>query len=317
MKTMRAIWAMVRIPIARLAGARLLYASVDDRFGMIWNCAFAALARILAMKLVLHHHSFRYVDSRKALMRALTCIAGRSALHIILCRTMGARFQALYPPVGNVASVPNCVPLPEGARAQPSPAAGGQITLGLLANLTFEKGLGEFTELLSEALDEQLPVGGILAGPAADRPALLHVQDALRKLGPSLDWRGPVAGDSKEKFFADIDVFVFASSYPSEAYPLVLLEALGRGKPVITIARGCIGDLARLSSCTVLPANSGFVASALEQLRIWTADPKALADAGCAAFREGRELNAANRDAREALADMITAQAREPRTQVA
>ena len=73
---------------------------------------------------------------------------------------------------------------------------------------------------------------------------------------------GPVYGDDKAKFFAEIDVLLFPTQYKHESWGIVLNEALAAGVPVITNDRGCssivVGDRAGL----VVPDPAQFVASA-------------------------------------------------------
>lgn len=46
--------------------------------------------------------------------------------------------------------------------------------------------------------------------------------------------------ENKARFFNDIDVFVFLTTYLNEAQPTVLFEAMAHGIPVISYDRGCI-----------------------------------------------------------------------------
>jgi glycosyltransferase involved in cell wall biosynthesis len=53
-------------------------------------------------------------------------------------------------------------------------------------------------------------------------------------LGGLVDFVGQLTGDDKWQAYADADVFFFPSHYASEATPIVLMEALGMGLPLVT-----------------------------------------------------------------------------------
>ncbi|TAF25850.1 MAG: glycosyltransferase [Verrucomicrobia bacterium] len=59
----------------------------------------------------------------------------------------------------------------------------------------------------------------------------LHAELALEGL---VDFVGQLTGDDKWQAYADADVFFFPSHYASEATPIVLMEALGMGLPLVT-----------------------------------------------------------------------------------
>jgi glycosyltransferase involved in cell wall biosynthesis len=48
------------------------------------------------------------------------------------------------------------------------------------------------------------------------------------------NWLGPVFGTAKQTAFENADLFAFPSHYANEAQPLVVLEAMAAGVPVIT-----------------------------------------------------------------------------------
>ena len=63
-----------------------------------------------------------------------------------------------------------------------------------------------------------------------------EAEDLLRKLGLTdcVIFPGEITGDQKWKAYRDADVFFFPSHYSSEASPIVLMEALGAGLPILT-----------------------------------------------------------------------------------
>ncbi|RYD24089.1 MAG: glycosyltransferase [Verrucomicrobiaceae bacterium] len=84
-------------------------------------------------------------------------------------------------------------------------------------------------------------------------------------LGDLIELTGQLTGDDKWRAYAEADVFFFPTHYPSEATPIVLMEALGAGLPIISTQWA--GIPAMLEGCTTAelhPVKSpGAYASAL------------------------------------------------------
>jgi glycosyltransferase involved in cell wall biosynthesis len=55
-------------------------------------------------------------------------------------------------------------------------------------------------------------------------------------------WLGAVHGARRTAFYESIDLLVFPTVYVHESEPLVILEALAHGVPVVTTRRGCIAS---------------------------------------------------------------------------
>jgi glycosyltransferase involved in cell wall biosynthesis len=150
-----------------------------------------------------------------------------------------------------------------------------------MSNLCEEKGLNIVLDLYREIVAAGWPVRLVLAGPAVDEKAAALIARSQTEFGAGCDYRGPVYGDAKAQFFADIDVFLFPSIYVNEAQPIVLFEAMSYGVPSIATARGCIpeqleGDVATERGGFVIPDEIPFIDGALEILRTWVDSPSAL-----------------------------------------
>lgn len=60
-----------------------------------------------------------------------------------------------------------------------------------------------------------------------------HLQQEL-ELEEMVDFAGQLTGDDKWRAYAEADVFFFPTHYASEATPIVLMEALGMGLPIVS-----------------------------------------------------------------------------------
>jgi glycosyltransferase involved in cell wall biosynthesis len=305
-KAWQALLAVCGIIGCRLRGTRTFYGSVDDGLGGVYTAAFAATARLAGMHLYIHHHSFRYIDRTTRQMRLITAAAGPAAHHIVLCQCMGHQLAQRYRRITNILVAPNSLEAPTAAKPDAATSEQGVLRLGLLSNLTFEKGLSTFVELLEKASNEGLHVRGVLGGPFGDGRSAAYYREAQERLGHLLSWRGALDGEAKDRFFASLDVFVFPTRYASEAYPLVVLEALLRGCPVISWDRGCLAEFERLKSCTIVPRDADFTPAALRVLGRFATEPGLLAARKAAAILEARSLNDANSQAVDALIDRLT-----------
>jgi glycosyltransferase involved in cell wall biosynthesis len=252
------------------SGGRILYVSVGGGFGLLYDTCVVVMARLLGMRIFLHHHSFHYLDRWYLPAKLMTACAGPNACHIVLGATMARALRQQYgspkEPFGlhilsNAAFVG--VPLPAAALA-----AGRPRRIGLLANLCREKGLDDFLELALAAT----PLRGrwLLAGPFTndvDRQKC----EAIVRGRKDIEWIGPVYGEAKDRFLASLDVFIFPTRYAHEAEPLVVLEAMRMGKPVIAFARGCIAEILGDSGMAV-PRDADFAPVVLPRLESWFVD---------------------------------------------
>lgn len=248
-----------------------LYMSVSGGFGQLYEIAFLLLARLRGMRVFMHHHSFAYLDKPNELTRALMRAAGDEAIHIALSPGMAQRLKGSYG-VGGVTPISNAVffataDVTDAVRVVPE-------TLGFLSNITPEKGVFEFLDLMKAAQTAGLPVRGRLAGPFQDADTERAVRARLREL-PLVEYVGPRYGADKAAFFDGVDVLVFPTQYVNEAEPVTVHEAMSRAVPVIAYGRGAIPEILSADCGLVIDPAMPFAPAALAQLERWLADPAA------------------------------------------
>lgn len=272
----------VLMALARIAGPveprRTLYAAVDSGWGILYTIAAVAVGRICGSRLVLHYHTADYVRRRRRLCTVLVWFAGADAHHVLASASMTERFAANYPrarrflPVHNTAFV---APGPPKSRHGKRP-----LTLGLLSNLTRAKGLDAAISTAVALAERNCSCRLILGGPVLDPAADAAIARGRDVLGDRLELRGPISGAAKEQFFADIDVFLFATTYRHETQSLVVPEAMAHAVPVIAYAHGFVAELLDDGGGVLVDPSADFADEAIPTLETWSAYPRLLDEAG-------------------------------------
>jgi glycosyltransferase involved in cell wall biosynthesis len=180
--------------------------------------------------------------------------------------------------------------------------------LGYLSNISAEKGVFEFLDLLEVARDRCLPVRGILAGPFQDSETEQQVRKRLAAL-PNVVYVGPKYGAAKDEFFLDIDVLVFPTLYKNETEGIVNHEAMQNGVPVIAYGRGCIPEIVVSECGLVIPPGEEFVPLALDQIQTWLAEPALYRSASTAAAARFAALHMLNVQYWESLVTQLLGEA--------
>ena len=81
----------------------------------------------------------------------------------------------------------------------------------------------------------------LLAGPIDTAEDKKLVKLKLKEL-KSLKYIGPVYDNDKDEFFANLDLFIFPTTYHNEAQPIVIYEAMSYGVPVFSNNKGSIKE---------------------------------------------------------------------------
>lgn len=287
-KTLRACYLLIRL--RREGRVQCVYITADGGLGLIYTNMLAGAARLLRIRACIHHHSFSYIDRRKILMRCLLVVSG-PAKHIFLSDYMAKAFQGAYSKqvakliLSNAAFV-NLREVPREENATRS------LRIGLLSNLTREKGLHCFLEIIERAIARGLPIEGLLAGhmPAPSDREL--VENAVKEL--PIRYMGPVYADAKAAFYAGIDLFVFPTTYPNEAQPTVIFEALASGVPVIATDKGTIATQVGKAGVIVQHESTDLAETMLEAIIPFAQNPglmKAMREAAKDTFASQREAS--------------------------
>ena len=248
----------------------LVYIPISQNALAFLRDALLLLPAILVRrKLVIHLHGsdFKrfYATSAAPLRMLVRFIFRHTARVIVLGDNLRPIFDGLIP-ADRVVTVPNGV---NGApfdrlrsTAPKAPADGLQVTY--LGNLTQGKGYRQLLAAIPQVL-EHVPKAHFNLAGAMFPPAGLHTLNRYRLepvIAGAAAFLGTVSVDAKIQLLLDSDVFVFPPVQP-EGQPMVLLEAMAAGLPIVTTDQGAICE-------TVLDGVQGFIVPA--------SDPQALAE---------------------------------------
>ncbi len=107
-----------------------------------------------------------------------------------------------------------------------------------LGSLRATKGVGVILEavqaLKAQGLTEEWQVDFVGEWAIESEKEYWNAYIAEHDLSPYVRFLGRQVGESKWQAYADADTFLFPSYYESENQPLVIIEAMGMGLPVIT-----------------------------------------------------------------------------------
>lgn len=232
---------ILAVATARRHVGTIVYQTGAGGTGLWYQVIVAFLARFRGLPSVFHHHSYAYLNSKNLAMRALARAGGRRMKHLVLSSTMASRLRTEYSPA-RVCVVSNAAVLGPGRIERRPDRLGGPIRLGHFGNLSAEKGILVFLDMATALRRGGLNLEIRIAGPAANDRVVEILQSHISQY-PQDEWLGPIAPDDVPAFMRSLDCFVFPSSYVNEALPLVVLEALREGTPVVTSPVGCLVEL--------------------------------------------------------------------------
>ncbi len=221
----------------------------QNRLGLLRDCLFLLPARLMRLPTVVHLNGghCKFFRDTGPLIRAVSRLALGSAARVMV---LGERLRGDLDgvvPLDRVVVVPYGVPdtsrpSPIGAQASDSEDGARPVRVLYLGTLNRTKGFVDVLAAAEKVLAERDDVEFIFAGDfatAADGSAAAPFRD---RLGERARFVGVVDGEAKDEVLASADLFVFPSYYRYEGQPLVILEAMAAGLPVISTDHGVIAE---------------------------------------------------------------------------
>jgi glycosyltransferase involved in cell wall biosynthesis len=227
-------------------GIDIVYIPVaQNSLGFLRDLLFLIPAVFRGTPVVLHLHGGRYdrfVDSAPAPVRRLAQVVfGRAERVIVLGESLKAMLEGLVV-ADRIDVVPNGVSdlnHSGGAAAERD----GRIRVLYLSNLIPGKGYVELIRAVEVLLDEGLDIEVTLAGAVADAEVYARAVAELKYGADRIRFVGSVDAAGKAALLRRSDVMVLPSYYENEAHPLVLLEAMAAGLPVVSTWHAAIPEI--------------------------------------------------------------------------
>jgi len=304
-KALRALTTPVRLLVGRRPRHGVFYMPCNAGFSTLFNLLALSAARLRGYRCVLHHHYFRYVDHYERRIKMLTSVLGPNDLQIVLCPAMERGFRARYGRQLPLAVMPSTIHLlqADAPRLPPHPAENGTTVgpfcVGHLSNLQLAKGLDLVFEVMRTLRERGRDVRLVLAGPIDTDVERRMIEAGRVEFGERMEYRGPIYGPEKQKFFQDVHAKVYPTR--NDAQPLVIMEAFSHSRPVISYGRGCIPGMLPRAQWSI-GVDADFVQPAVDQIEHWIDDPTAYAT-DCRLARS--TFDTAIVEARAALDDFV------------
>lgn len=267
-KVLRLLRIVLRVWRARLRGPidLLCYPPAGPhRVPVARDILTLLLVRWTARRVAFHFHAggFDRVPSLVgAAFRPLVRMAyGAPDLAVVPAPALAGEIAWIHP--RSVAAVPNGVP-PLIGRTRPPRRNHRMLYVGTLSE---EKGVLDLVEAFRILKAEGRGAVLVLAGAPVSRSFARRLNERLDAHGlrTCVELRGVVQGTDKEDEFASAGIFCFPTR-DVEAMPLVLLEAMRAGLPIVTTRWRAIPEIVRGAAILVPPGDIQALASALGEL---------------------------------------------------
>jgi len=247
----------------------VVYVHAASGFSFSRDWALMAIARLMGRRVVCHYHGTRHTifPSTETAFGRFAGRAMMAAAHRVIALSPG--YRDTYAQVwgrSDLAWSPNLVDLAPyaGLPATAPWLAPGERAVLFMGRLSAPKGIYDLFDAMAPVLANHPDVRFVLAGVAeteAQEP-LLRAEVERRGLASRVTFLGSVEGREKALAYATSSVIAIPSW--TEAFPLVIPEAMAGGVPMVVTAVGAIPD---------------FLVDGEDGLLIPPRDPRALAAA--------------------------------------
>jgi glycosyltransferase involved in cell wall biosynthesis len=281
------------------------------RWGFLRDAVLVGIIRARRRRLYVHLHGGllaqfyrREIAPMRWLIRA---VLGQAYQGWVLTPSLRSQLDGLVSPE-RVRCIPNVVgdPLAERSRRPPTDDRKDKGPRVLyLSNLLPEKGCFDLLAALrllgSQSTGWEVRLVGS-AAPEVER-RLRHVIAALPEDAARVTLVGELTGDLKNGQYEWADIFVLPTRYPPEGQPLVVLEAMGAGLPVVSTRWSGIPDTVEdeCEGLLVEPGDEQALAAALRRLAGEPELRRALGSAARARYERSYRPTRLTRDLAEAL----------------
>jgi glycosyltransferase involved in cell wall biosynthesis len=237
---------------------RIVYLAISQRLiGFLRDSLFILPSRLFGARVVLHLHGSdfrRWCDAQPYLSRTLAgFVLRRVDRVVVLGESLRPLFDGLLPP-DRISVVPNGIAWGPAPNNSDTASAGPQpFRVLYFGTLTSLKGVFVLLDAIPAVLRVRRDVEFVLAGPWFRPEEQIKALELIRRfnLERVVIFPGAVTcTQGKRRVFESAHLFVFPG-VQQEGQPLVVLEAMAAGLPVIFTDRGCLRE-------TVIEGHNGW-----------------------------------------------------------
>lgn len=231
--------------LARLIGRRYDCAYIAltcHGTGFLKDAPVALMCKAAGIPLVIHQHNKGMSgDAGRKVFGPLLKAVYRDSKVMLLSRR-------LFRDISGIVSEDQVMICPNGIRdAQPVHVHDwdGEIRAVFLSNLLVSKGVYDLVDAIAILKKRGVPVRCAVAGAYSSEITRGDFDCYVRGSGAEglVECLGPLYGQQKESLWETPCIFVLPTTYANECQPLVVLEAMQHGIPVIATDEGGICDM--------------------------------------------------------------------------
>lgn len=253
-----------RIDIVIVIPAFTFLPFLKDSLVILATAAFSR-ARILVWS---HSNDgLSFYKSRGPIFRAYMRFVLRRAAHIV---TVGDALRPNFAPfvsADRVTTIANGLPARASVQAR---TRHQRLQVIYLSNMLRAKGWRVLLEAAARLCRSRDDIEFKFYGAPSSDSSTEDILLAFEQAGGDdrIRYMGPVYGEDKERAIAGADVFCLPTSYPTEALPISILEAMQHGLAIISTPVGAIGEVVipEIGGLLVQPESVRDLTAALQRL---------------------------------------------------
>jgi glycosyltransferase involved in cell wall biosynthesis len=229
---------------------QLIYLPISEtNLGFLRDCLFLVPARLFGFRVVAQFHGgyfdTLYADTNLLLRALMRFCLGRVSRAIVLGESFRSKLDGLVArervrvvPVGIRSDIL------EAANRGPRIRRNGKHTILYLGTLVESKGFVDLLRAVPLVLQQRKDVRFVFVGDKS-LPETRAAEEWTKRqaLEAYVTFAGPKSGAEKIDALLDAETLAFPTWYPLEGQPIVLLEAMSAGLPILTTRHATIPDI--------------------------------------------------------------------------
>ena len=212
---------------------KYIFLSLSGGAGKFFDILYLFLFKLFNLKIIIHHHSLKHFDNSILLSYLLRI--SKNNEHIVLCSNMKNKLESFS--IKNIHIISNSLIIEEKTNQSFKKKLK---YIGYLGNIETQKGIYDFIKIANYYEKKNTNFKFLIAGPFKNYSEKKKYNELINDLS-NTDYLGKLLNQEKEKFYKKIDLLIYPTK--NDAEPLVILESMSFGIPIIATNIGCINNL--------------------------------------------------------------------------